>query len=164
MPDLLWYMAWNSRLSFQIHSHGIPCRFNGGRNCRIDCCRSWSNYSTSVSGCRRDISLCCIGSSSRLTMEIRNPTQFARFLSDNDLMKLDSTFVQLVKCINEFATACTCHKREDKMRIYSACNKLYFVGAQHVAPRLKNEFLSKTTDRQISFYTEQGQLLSILSR
>lgn len=164
MPNLFWRLAWDTRLPFQIHYYGIPYCFNWWRNYRIDCCRSWSHYSTSISGCRGNIAVCCIGSSSRLTMEIRNPTQFARFLSDNDLMKLDSTFVQLVKCINEFATACTCHKREDKMRIYSACNKLYISGAQHVAPRLKNEFLSKTTDRQISFYTEQGQLLSILSR
>jgi len=97
-------------------------------------------------------------------MEIRNPTEFARFLSANDLAKLDNTFIQLIQCINNFSTACSCHKREDKLKIYAVCSRLYLDGARHLASRFKTEFLSKITDRQISFYTEQGQLLCILSR
>lgn len=97
-------------------------------------------------------------------MDFRSPTDFARFLSANELSRLDSTFSQLVNCINNYAAACTCDKREDKMRLYGVCKKLYQDGAQHIAPRLKNELLSKTTDRQLAFYTEEGQLIVLVSR
>lgn len=97
-------------------------------------------------------------------MDFKNPTEFARFLSDNELSRLDSTFSQLVNCINNYAAACTCDKREDKLRMYGVCTKLYQDGVQHVVPKFKNEFLSKTTDRQLAFYTESGQLITIISR
>jgi hypothetical protein len=97
-------------------------------------------------------------------MEFRSPIEFARFLSSNGLSRLDSTFSQLINCINNCAASCTCDNREDKARVYGICTKLYIDGARHVVPRLKNEFLSKTTDRQLSFYTEQGQLIVIVSR
>ena len=97
-------------------------------------------------------------------MDIRSPTEFARFLSATELSRLDSIFSQLVTCINNFAVACTCYKREDKMKLYGVCTKLYVDGVRHIVPRFKNEFLSKTSDRQIAFYTDQGQLIAIVSR
>lgn len=97
-------------------------------------------------------------------MDFKNPTEFARFLSNNELSRLDSTFSQLINCINNYATACTCDKREDKLKLYGVCTKLYQDGARHIVSRFKNEFLSKTTDRQIALYTEAGQLILIISR
>jgi hypothetical protein len=96
-------------------------------------------------------------------MELRNPTEFARWLSANEFGRLDSSFSQLIQCINNYAAACTCDKREDKLKQWSLCTKLYHHGALHVAPRFKKEFLSKTTDRQISLYSEVGQLIVIIS-
>src|ERR1041385_7578452 len=97
-------------------------------------------------------------------MEFRNPTEFARFLSSHELTRLDRSFLQMVNCINSYSSACNCHNRETKIQLYQSCNKLYQDLALHLVNKFKNEFLSKITDRQISFYTEQGQLISIVSR
>ena len=97
-------------------------------------------------------------------MDIRSPGEFARFLSANDFVKLDGTFAQLVNCVNNFSAACSCHKREDRMKLYGVCTRMYLDGASQAAPRFKTEFLSKTTDRQICFYTEQGQPITTICR
>jgi hypothetical protein len=97
-------------------------------------------------------------------MDIRNATQMANFLSQTNLVNKDAAFEQLAQCINNFASACACSSREEKMQLYAVCNKLYFRSARDIAPRLKNDFLSQTTDRQITFYTEEGNLIAIISR
>lgn len=97
-------------------------------------------------------------------MDIRNVTEFARFLSSNDLVKFDSAFSQIVMCVNNYSAGCKCYKRQDKINLYATCCKMYFDAARHAASRYRNELLSKTTDRQISFYTDKGQLIAIASR
>lgn len=97
-------------------------------------------------------------------MDIRNATQFAAFLSGNQLVELDPLFVQLIKCFNDFSRHCNCHRQKDKERIYQNCNKLYVQGAMIGAIRFKNEFLNKTTERNISFFSENGTLIAIASR
>jgi hypothetical protein len=97
-------------------------------------------------------------------MNISSPTDMARFVSANELVHLDQNFSQLVNCINNYAVACNCHKKEDKDKLYGVCTRLYLDGARHVVSRFKHQFLAKTTDRQIAFYTEQGQLIVIMSR
>lgn len=96
-------------------------------------------------------------------MDIRNVTQFAHFLSQYELMKLDPSFGQLITCINNFAAGCNCHKRDDKLKIYAICNKLY-VDNVRLITRFKNEFLNKSNQRQLSFYNEHGHLLISISR
>ncbi len=97
-------------------------------------------------------------------MDISNPTQFASFISANNLQMLDATFRQLVECINNYAASCTCWKLEDKQRIYAQCCNLYIMGVKHIVPRFKNEILAKIPDRQISFYADNGTLIGIVSR
>lgn len=96
-------------------------------------------------------------------MDIKNPTQFATFISNNGLSGLDPIFNQIVICMNEFIRACDCHKREDKENIYLNCNKL-FVQSVKVASRFKTQFLACTSERQILFYTENGNVIAIMSR
>lgn len=97
-------------------------------------------------------------------MEFRNPTTFAQFVSANDLARLDGGFIHLIHCINNYGASCNCQKREDKQKMYDVCTKMYINLAKHVVGKFKTEFLSKTTDRNISIYTEQGQLITIVSR
>lgn len=88
----------------------------------------------------------------------------ARFVSAHNMVHLDQNFIQLVNCINNYAAACNCHKKADKDDLYRVCTKMYLDGVRHVVSRFKTEFLSKTTERQIAFYSEQGQLILIISR
>jgi len=97
-------------------------------------------------------------------MDIRNVTQFASFISDNDLGRIDGIFQQVITCINTYKFSCNCYKLEDKQKLYASCNKMYMDSVQHIVPRFKNEFLSKIPERQISFYMENGGLIFILSR
>jgi hypothetical protein len=97
-------------------------------------------------------------------MDIRNVTQFASFVSNSDLATLNPTFRQIVICMGDFLRYCDCHSREDKDRIYKNCNQLYLDAARMAASKHKGEFLNKTGERQIAFYTETGQLIAIASR
>lgn len=97
-------------------------------------------------------------------MEIHNPTQFASFVSSNGLTGLDELFNQVVICIGDYSRQCNCHRQNDKVRIYQNCNKLYSAAAMIAGTRLKGEFLNKTSDRQIAFYSENGTLIAIASR
>lgn len=97
-------------------------------------------------------------------MEIRNTTQFASFLRGNGFQVLDGMFLQVVNCIDNYSAACNCYKEADKRFIYETCCKLYETSVRHLAPQFRNQFLSKTTDRQISFYTDSGVLITVMSR
>lgn len=97
-------------------------------------------------------------------MEIKNVTQFANFIKQNDIARLDGIFSQIVDCIDNYSKACNCHKVEDKRRMYDNCNKLYVNAIRNAMPRLKSEILSKIPERQISFYADNGSLISIVSR
>lgn len=97
-------------------------------------------------------------------MDIRNVTQFVNFLSSNGLGTADTLFVQVTQCLHNYEHACNCYKKEDKMALYNACKRLYIDAVNGVVPKMKNVFLSKTTERQIAFYTDEGSLISILSR
>ena len=97
-------------------------------------------------------------------MNIGNITQFSSFISSNNIGHLDGIFSQIVNCINNYSAKCNCYKLEDKQRMYADCNKLYNNAIRNVVPRFKNEILSKIPERQISFYTDNGTLISIVSR
>lgn len=97
-------------------------------------------------------------------MDIRNVTQFASFISANGFQQLDGILRQAVDCLTGYSAACNCYKVEDKQRMYAACNKLYMDAVRHVIPRFKNVILAKIPDRQITFYSENGTLITIVSR
>ena len=97
-------------------------------------------------------------------MDIHNVTEFANFVITNNLISGDSTLKQVADCITNYRAACACYKVEDKKKIYESCNRLYHHTVKHIVPRLKSEFLSKTSERQISFYDDQNQLIAIVSR
>jgi len=97
-------------------------------------------------------------------MNIRGPSEFSEWLSSVGLSHRDNVFTQLFNCIHNFRAACSCYKKEDKMKMYDTCKKLYRDAIMHVVPKLKGELLSKTQERSINFYDENGTLLRIVSR
>jgi len=97
-------------------------------------------------------------------MDIGNVTQFAAFISANNLINLDSSLSQVVRCMDTYNAACNCHKREDKLEIYASCNQTYYHAVKNVIPKLKTQFLATTQERQIAFYNDQHQLIGIMSR
>jgi len=97
-------------------------------------------------------------------MDIRNVTQFANFVSSTHLVGLDTSFLQIVQCLNGYNAACNCYKKEDKLKLYEKCNAAYHQAVKHVVPKFRHEFLSKTGERQISFYTDQGHLIIVMTR
>jgi len=97
-------------------------------------------------------------------MDIRNVTQFANFVSSTNLVGLDTSFLQIVQCLSGYSAACNCYKKEDKLNMYVKCNKAYHQAVKHVVPKFRHEFLSQTGERQISFYNDQGQLISVMTR
>jgi hypothetical protein len=96
-------------------------------------------------------------------MDIRNVTQYATFLRGNDMVRLDGMFQQVINCVENYAAGCNCYKLEDKRKLYDICNKLYIDSAKHFGHIFKKEFLSKTAERQINIYTENGQLIISIS-
>ena len=97
-------------------------------------------------------------------MDIRNVTQFANFIKKGNLINLDMSFQQSVMCTENTEKACNCWKAEDKRKMYDNCTLIYMNAVRVVVPRFKNEFLSKTTDRQIQFYTDNGSLIGLVCR
>ncbi len=97
-------------------------------------------------------------------MDIRNTTQFSSFLSANGLTGLDSVFGQLVTCMGDFNRTCDCHGRANKNAIYVRCCGLYVHGAQLAASTYRNQFLSKTSETQISFFADNGELIARANR
>jgi len=97
-------------------------------------------------------------------MEIRNVTQFSSYVNQHGLASLDFTFKKIGDCISDYLRHCTCHRKADKERIYNKCNSLYVGAANLAAVRFKNQFLNKTSERQIVFYQEDGRLIAIATR
>ena len=97
-------------------------------------------------------------------MDIRNATQFANFVSKKNLVNLDMSFQQVVFCINNYNAACNCWKAEQKKKLYDNCTVAYQNAVQNIIPKFKNEFLSKTEERQIQFYLDNGSLIGLVCR
>ena len=97
-------------------------------------------------------------------MDIRNATQFANFISKGGLQNLDMTFQQVIFCINNYNAACSCWKAEAKKALYDSCTVTYMNAVRNIVPKFKNEFLSKTEERQIQFFTDNGALIGIVCR
>ena len=97
-------------------------------------------------------------------MNIQNVTQFVNFIVTNNLVNLDSSFLQLTQCLERYSAACNCYKTEDKVKIYNTCNGVYINSIQNVVPRLKHQIMAKTSERQISFYNDSGVIIGVLLR
>jgi hypothetical protein len=97
-------------------------------------------------------------------MDIRNVTEFSNFVQTKNLTRLDATFQHMVNCVEEYRRGCDCWRRSERDAQYQKCTKQYLSIVRGIVPRFKNEFLAQTTERQICFYTENGQLIIILSR
>lgn len=97
-------------------------------------------------------------------MDIHNVTQFANFLSKEGLQGLDMIFQSLIFCINNFSATCSCQGAAEKQKLYNNCTMIYMNAVNSIVPKYKNEFLSKTSDRQIQFYTDNGSLIGLICR
>ncbi len=76
----------------------------------------------------------------------------------------DMSFQQIVSCVDNLTRACNCWKAENKKRMYDNCNTIYMNTVKHVVPKFKNDFLSKTEDRQIQFFADNGTLIGLVCR
>lgn len=97
-------------------------------------------------------------------MDIRNVTQFTNFIKAGNLQNLDMTFLQAIMCVENYSKACNCRGMDAKRKMYENCTTIYTNAVRGVVPKLKNEFLSKTQERMISFYTDDGTLIGVVSR
>ena len=97
-------------------------------------------------------------------MDIRNTTQFANFIRSNGFQHLDGMFLEAANCMDNYSASCNCYKAADKKFIYDTCSKIYESAIKHLGHKFRNELLSKTSERQIAFYNDQGSLLIIVSR
>jgi len=97
-------------------------------------------------------------------MEIRNVTQFANFISAGNLQGLDMNLQQIIYCVNDYAAACNCHRGENKRKKYDECTRIYAEAVKNILPKFKNDFLSKTSERQISFFLDNGNIIGIICR
>lgn len=97
-------------------------------------------------------------------MDIRNASQFSNFIQQNGFVGLDMSFQQVVTCISGVSKACNCWKAEDKKKMYDNCTIIYMNAVKAIVPKFKAEFLSKTTDRQIQFFTDNGALIGLVCR
>lgn len=97
-------------------------------------------------------------------MEIRNVTQFTRYIADHNLQGLHMHFQEIILCMKNFEAQCNCHHSSDKRRIYDHCNVMYGDSVKNVVPKYKNEFLAATPDRTLSFFSENGTLIATMCR
>ena len=97
-------------------------------------------------------------------MDINNVTQFASFLSSNGFTSLDSAFLQIIQCVNRFSSACNCYKIADKRKMYDTCCKLYTDAVIHAVPKYKNAILQKVPEGRLTFHSDNGSLIAIVSR
>lgn len=97
-------------------------------------------------------------------MDIRNATQFANFIQQSGLAMKDMAFQQVTFCVSQLGKMCNCWKAEDKKKLYDNCTLTYINAVKNVVPRFKEDFISKTEDRTINFYTENGALIGIVNR
>ena len=97
-------------------------------------------------------------------MDIRNASQFANFLHGSGLTNKDSSFQEVVFYNDRVAKSCKCWKAEDRQKLYDQCTAAYRNAVRNVVPRFKNDFLSKTDDRQIQFFLDNGSLIGIVCR
>lgn len=96
-------------------------------------------------------------------MDINGPVSFYNFIRSAHLIDKDSSFLTISNCILDLGT-CSCKSRDEKLSKLQHCNKLYMQIVSNVIPKLKHELLNNISDRQISFYSDSGKLLMIISR
>ena len=97
-------------------------------------------------------------------MEIRSASQFLSFIQQYGINNSHVLFTQLENCLNNYQSACDCYKSNDKIDMYKKCNNIYCESIRSVIPSLRLQFLMKTGEHRISFYTEHGALLMTISR
>ena len=96
-------------------------------------------------------------------MRIDNITQFVNFANSNGLSSLDASFTQISHCLEKYKYKCSCYSKEDKIKQYNECNRLYANIVLNVIPKLKVKIFSKVGDLQIYFY-DGSRLIGIISR
>ena len=96
-------------------------------------------------------------------MKLNNITEFSNFLNSNGFTPLDSSFSQLNGCLEKYKYKCSCYSKEDKIKQYNECNRIYANIVLNVIPKLKVKIFSKIGDLQIYFY-DGSRLIGIISR
>lgn len=68
-----------------------------------------------------------------------------------------------VDCVLDMQ-GCACTTRAEKLKRQQHCSKLYVELARWASSNMVHDFLTKTSERQICFYTDSGELIIIMSR
>lgn len=95
-------------------------------------------------------------------MDIKGPIEFSNFIKTSSLNN-DVMFTKIVECVSNLS-GCACTSRDEKIKKYQRCNKLYVDFIKSNANKHKNDLLNKTSDRQIIFHTDTGEIIIIISR
>jgi hypothetical protein len=96
-------------------------------------------------------------------MEIHGASAFLHFLRNSGLTNIDGQATALMVCMDEFDRLCACDTIEYKAAKINNCRAIYqnFISG---ADRFKHEFLSKSGNSKITFYSDDGKHLKTFSR
>ena len=97
-------------------------------------------------------------------MTIQGPVGLYGLLTSIGMCDRDPTFRSIVNCVIDLQSGCACKQRSDKIQKQKNCNALYHEAVRSVIPNLSNEILKKTTDREVVFLSEAGDMLKTISR
>lgn len=96
-------------------------------------------------------------------MNIHGPVEMYNIILSMGIIDKSPIFRNLANCVIDMKN-CACTGRDEKIKKHQHCNKLYVDMIRSIFPSMKSEFLNRTSERQLSFYTESGELLIIVSR
>lgn len=96
-------------------------------------------------------------------MRINGANEMYNLLRTTGLIDKNPITKGFVNCILSIQ-GCACTSRSERLKIQQHCNKLYVELARWASSNMIHDFLTKTSERQISFYTDSGDLITIMSR
>ena len=97
-------------------------------------------------------------------MIIRGASGLYSFLTSNGMTDREVTLRRLINCVIDLQTGCPCHKRADKLQKLKNCERIYHEIVRFIIPSISEEFLKKTTEREIIFLGEDGNIIKTISR
>ena len=97
-------------------------------------------------------------------MTVQGPAGLYGLLTSIGMCDRDATLRRVIDCVLDLQSGCACHKRADKIQKQKNCNRLYHEAVRFIIPGLSDEILKKTTDREVVFLSEDGNILKTISR
>ena len=96
-------------------------------------------------------------------MNIKGLSGLTSFVNQNGLANIDGDLSLLCRCVEEYKRLCECDPPNVKSTKLNTCTTYYMNFIKRIN-QFKNQFMSKTSDTTISFYSDSNQRLSTISR